>query len=188
MILSLGTAEDLGIVLTLAGVGMLAGTMMVSAWGGPRRRIGPILWAEVGCGVAWILAAIPRTIGPIAAAAFALFFLNAIVNSLSLAVWQTKVPHEIQGRISATRRAVVLSTQPLAFLLAGPLADHFAEPLLAPGGALASTVGQLVGVGKGRGIAFLFLLVGAGTIVVTVVAMLTRRIRRLEDDLPDAKA
>jgi len=39
---------------------------------------------------------------------------------------------------------------PLAYLLAGPLADRVAEPLMAEGGALAGTVGRVLGVGSGR--------------------------------------
>jgi len=40
----------------------------------------------------------------------------------------------------------------LGFLLAGPLADKVFEPMMAPGGFLAGSVGAFLGVGPGRGI------------------------------------
>lgn len=186
MILSFADAEGLGFVLTIGGVGMLSGALMMSAWGGPQRRIPMILWSEVACGVIWIGAGVPQSVALIAAAAFGLFFLNSIVNSLNNVVWLTKVAPEIQGRVLTVRRMVVLSTQPLAFLVAGPLADGFANPLLAPGGALASSVGRIVGVGPGRGIGFLFILAGVGTIVAGLAARLHRGIRQLDE--PDHEA
>jgi DHA3 family macrolide efflux protein-like MFS transporter len=74
----------------------------------------------------------------------------------------------------------------LAYAVAGPLADYVFEPLMAPGGLLAENVGQLIGVGHGRGIGLLFMIVGVLTIMVTVVAYQYSRLRLVEDELPDA--
>ncbi|MBD2214864.1 hypothetical protein H6G64_34595 [Calothrix sp. FACHB-156] len=38
------------------------------------------------------------------------------------------------------------------------------EPLLVPGGLLAGNLGQIIGVGKGYGIALLFILMGMLTL------------------------
>ena len=104
----------------------------------------------------------------------------------SQALWQSKVPPDLQGRVFAMRRLVAWSTLPLAFVVAGPLADRVFEPWLAPGGALAATAGRILGVGDGRGIGLL--LVVMGTLVVLTVAVAARlpRLRRLEEELPDA--
>jgi MFS transporter, DHA3 family, macrolide efflux protein len=67
-----------------------------------------------------------------------------------------------------------------------PLADYVFEPLMAPDGLLAGSVGQLIGVGPGRGIGLMFIVMGTLTMIVTVVAYLYPRLRLVEDELPDA--
>jgi DHA3 family macrolide efflux protein-like MFS transporter len=75
---------------------------------------------------------------------------------------------------------------PLAFLLAGPLADQVFEPLLREGGALASTwIGTLVGVGPGRGIGALYLVSAVVLWVASGLAWANPHIRHVETDLPD---
>jgi MFS family permease len=188
MILSFASPGELGTALTIGGSGMLFGTLVMSLWGGPRRRVEGVLGAEILSGAAIALCGLVRSIPGIAAGAFLLFFLNAIVNASSQALWQSKVALDVQGRVFAVRRMVALSSQPLAFLVAGPLADRVFEPLLAEGGALRATAGRLVGVGPGRGIALLFVVLGAGMTLVSILARSYPRLRRLEDELPDALA
>jgi hypothetical protein len=84
------------------------------------------------------------------------------------------------------RRMIGWSTLPLAYLCAGPLADRVFEPLLAPGGRLAGSVGRLIGVGKGRGIALLLVVLGFFVLLTVLVALRNPRLRRLEEELPDA--
>ncbi|MBV7339136.1 hypothetical protein KFU94_65165 [Chloroflexi bacterium TSY] len=52
-------------------------------------------------------------------------------------------------------------------------------------GPLASTFGQLIGTGPGRGAALLFITMGALTIIVTIIAYQFPRLRLVEDELPD---
>jgi hypothetical protein len=77
------------------------------------------------------------------------------------------------------------SAIPLAYLLAGPLADRIFEPMLVADGLLADNIGQLIGVGAGRGIGLLFLGMGLLKILMTLGGYLYGPVRRVEDDLPD---
>ena len=104
----------------------------------------------------------------------------------SQAIWQVKVPADLQGRVFSVRRAIAWSFTPVAFLVAGPLADRVFKPLLAAGGPLAPTLGRVVGVGPGRGIGLQIVLLGLLTTLTSGVAYLVRRIRHVEIDLPDA--
>jgi hypothetical protein len=80
---------------------------------------------------------------------------------------------------------IAWSSLPLAYLVAGPLADRVFEPLLAVGGPLAASVGQFIGVGPGRGIGFLYMVLGLISLLAVVVALLYPRLRRVEAELPD---
>jgi DHA3 family macrolide efflux protein-like MFS transporter len=73
----------------------------------------------------------------------------------------------------------------LAYLVAGPLADLAFKPLLSVGGPLAGTVGHIIGVGPGRGIALLFIVFGIITVLITLAGYLYPRLRLVESELPD---
>jgi len=122
----------------------------------------------------------------IAIASFLYYASQPIVNGSEQAIWQSKVPLEVQGRVLATRRAIEMSAGPIAYLAAGPLADHVFEPLLASGGPLASSVGPIMGVGPGRGIGLLFVVLGLVPIVAAIWGYLSPRVRLIEDELADA--
>jgi len=107
--------------------------------------------------------------------------------ALSQAVFQTKVPPDLQGRVFAIRGMIARSISPLAFLLAGPLADRVFEPLLLETGALSGTVvGRWLGVGPGRGIGLMFVISWLFLCLESMLAFANPRIRRLEDEIPDA--
>lgn len=73
------------------------------------------------------------------------------------------------------------SSIPIAYLCSGFLAEHIFNPMLVEGGALADTLGRIVGVGPGRGIAVMFLATALLTIVVVLIASLNRAFRGVED-------
>jgi MFS transporter, DHA3 family, macrolide efflux protein len=186
LILSFASAATLGSVLSTAGVGMLAGTVVMSVWGGPKRRIRGIFAGLLAQGVILLLGGFQPSVPLIASAAFVFLFALPILLGCSQAIWQSKVAPEVQGRVFAVRRMVAQSSLPVAYLVAGPLADRVFEPLLAPGGALAGTVGAVIGVGEGRGIGLLFMVLGALVIAGLAAAFANPRLRGVEDELPDA--
>ena len=109
-----------------------------------------------------------------------------VVNGSSQAIWQSKVALDVQGRGFSVRRMIAWSTTPVAFALAGPLADQVFKPLLLEGGALADSVGQLIGVGPGRGVGLMIVIIGLCNIVAAGAGYLSPRVFHVEDELPDA--
>ncbi|WP_240359914.1 MFS transporter [Pyxidicoccus trucidator] len=186
MVLSFADAATLGGVVSFSGVGMLTGGVVMGIWGGPRRRILGVLGFQLLTGVALFAAALPANASTLACAAFVFMFASPAMVGNAHAIWQVKVPPEVQGRVFAVRRMVTLSAPPVAALLAGPLADGLFEPAMAPSGALADSVGRVLGTGPGRGIALLFVVLGALAILNVLLAWLSPRIRNVEEELPDA--
>ncbi len=188
MILAVYSAEILGGVQTAEGLGMLAGGLLMSAWGGPKTRripkvIGLITLAMLGLVVAG-LHANPFFPG---AGFFIMLFFIPLASGTSMAVWQSKVPPEMQGRVFSVRSLISQSMMPLAFLISGPLADYVFGPLLSDGGALAhTTIGTLLGSGPGRGIGLMFVISGLLGVVVSGLTYLNPHIREIEQELPDA--
>ncbi|MCJ7724906.1 MAG: MFS transporter, partial [Acidimicrobiia bacterium] len=114
-----------------------------------------------------------------------MLFTIPFVNTASQVLWQLKVPLGMQGRVFALRRTVASAMSPLAILAAGPLADKVFEPLLAQDGALAGSVGSVIGTGPGRGIALLVIVSGLMTAMLGQLGWLHPRVRNLETELPD---
>jgi penicillin amidase len=188
LVLSFANEAELGTILSLAGSGMLLGGIAMSVWGGPKKRVMGVLAFTFLQGFVLLLGGLQPSAPLVVFAAFVFLFSFQIVMGTERALWQTKVPTDMQGRVHAIHEMVALSATGLAFLLAGPLTDYLFEPWLAPNGALAGTVGQLIGTGDGRGIGFLFIVLGILTIAATVVAYGNARIRNVEQDIPDALA
>jgi MFS transporter, DHA3 family, macrolide efflux protein len=186
MVLSFADAKTLGTVLAVAGCGLVVGGLLMSAWGGPRHRMTAIYAVMVFQGAVLLLGGLGESAVLVAAAAFGYMLGMPILNGCNQAIWQSKVAPDLQGRVFATRRMISMSAMPLAYLVGGPLSDYVFEPLLAPGGALAGSVGRVLGVGPGRGIALLFMLLGVFMLVVAVAGYQAPRVRRVEEELPDA--
>ncbi|WP_326553337.1 MFS transporter [Micromonospora sp. NBC_01813] len=188
LILSFGSAATLGVLMFAGGAGLFVGSLVMSAWGGPKRRVRGIIGFLAWGAVALFLHGMYPSAWLIAVVAPLFLFTLPILNGSVMTVIQTKVPTESLGRVVATTRMIGQSATPVAYLVAGPLADRIAEPALAPGGALAGSVGTVIGTGPGRGIAALFWLIGAAMLLVAAVAAARPRLRRLEVELADADA
>jgi len=186
MILDTWSPEVLGLIGSMLGVGTLVGTIIMSVWGGPRRRILGLLGASVFSGLFLSLAGLKVSIALIAASGFAMMVLVPILNGCSQAIWQTKVEPELQGRVFSVRRMIAWSVSPLGILIAAPLADSYFKPLLVTGGPLAASVGRVMGVGPGRGIGLQIVVVGALMAIVALVTLLFPRVRNVEAEIPDA--
>jgi DHA3 family macrolide efflux protein-like MFS transporter len=185
LVLSFSSAAVLGTVLSIAGVGMLLGGITMSAWGGPKRRVNGILGFSVLSGIALMVSGFRASALLIAAGFFIVFFAGPIINGCSQAIWQTKTSPDVQGRVFSVRRMIAISVTPLSYVMAGPLADRVFEPLMAVNGKFAGSIGKIIGVGPGRGIAVMFILMGVLLVLVTLFSYLYPRLRLLEDELPD---
>jgi len=186
MLLEFTSPTVLGSVLSTGGLGMLVGTLLMSAWGGPKKRIYGVFIFKTLAGLAIMAIGFFQTIPLIALATFLYYLPFPLVNGSDQAIWQSKVPPEIQGRVFSIRRMLASSMIPLAYMTAGPLSDKVFKPLLSAGGRLAVSLGGVFGVGPSRGMGLLIFLMGAFIILLTVVTAVNPRVRNMEDELPDA--
>lgn len=185
LILSFASEISAGTVLSVGGAGTLLGSLAVSVWGGPKHRIKGLMWSLVAIGLLVAATGMRAHVWAIAVPVALVMTIVPIANTCSQVLWQTKVPPALQGRVFAIRRAIANAISPMAILVAGPLADGLFEPILAPGGALASTVGSVIGTGPGRGIGLMYVIAGIIMAVIGVAGYTSPTIRNLETELPD---
>jgi MFS family permease len=177
----LGGARRAGLVIAAAGFCMLAGSIWVARRGVGQRRIrslasGTAVFA-IGCAIA---AARPLfgllVIGVVVAVARV-----PLVNAAVATIFHERVPQSMQGRVSGLRRAVSMSLNPLGAVTAGLVVAHLAAPAMAPGGALAGTVGPVIGQGAERGAALVLMFVGVALAALTVWLRISRRLAPLDE-------
>jgi MFS family permease len=186
LILSFSTAASLGIAQTIAGAGMLAGSVLLSAWGGPRQRVRGIITFIMLAACGLLLMGLQPSIWLIAAGGFIMLFAIPLASGPSQALFQSKVAPGVQGRVFAIRGMISRSMMPLAFLIAGPLSDRVFEPMLGTQGRLANTpLAALLGTGPGRGTGLIFITSAVLLLAACLLAYANPRIRYLEIELPD---
>lgn len=186
LVLSFASPAVLGTILSIGGIGMLMGSLVMSIWGGPQRCINTLFGFMLLSGLCIMVAGLRPSVPLFALTTFLFFFGLPLINGSCQVIFHKKVAPDVQGRVFALNGAIAGASLPLAYMVAGPLADQVFEPLMAPNGPLVGSIGQLIGVGPGRGIGLLFIVMGALTILVTVAAYQYPRLRLVESELPDA--
>ena len=187
LVLSFADATALGAIQMASGLGMLAGSVALSAWGGPRERIRAVIGFIALGSVGVLLIGLRSNPILIGTGFFILMTCIPLASGPSQAIFQTKIAPDVQGRVFAIRSMISRSMMPVAFLTAGPLADFVFEPAMHVGGAFSGTfLAMLVGVGPGRGIGLIFLSAALLLAGSSMLAYLHPRIRRVETELPDA--
>ncbi|MGD2161958.1 MAG: MFS transporter [Anaerolineales bacterium] len=183
------TGDDsviLGIINSVDSVGLLIGGLLMTVWGGPRKRIHAINMSFIAWGLFgafifgpswsltfWILGS------------FVMSFVPPIINSAYIAILQAKVTPEMQGRVFGIEYTLTAVSFPLSQLLAGQLADRVLEPALLPGGSLNDLLGPIFGAGPGAGMGLTIFIGGIIAIITGVVGYLIEPIREIETHMPD---
>ena len=177
----------LGIVSAFLGAGGVVGGILMSTFGGfKERRVRGVLWGFAASG---LLGLVTLGIGqnPIVwiIGAFMMFAFISPINASNQAIWQTKVPPDVQGKVFAARRVIAQIGNPISMVLGGLLADYLFEPAMQVDGVLAPIFGGLVGTGDGAGMGLMFVLIGISVGIIGLVSYGTPIIRDVETIIPD---
>ncbi len=191
MILGRTGSDELifGSVQSAGAIGGVVGGLVMSAWGGPKRRVHGVLlgWFLLGL-LGQMTLGLGQALPVWAVGMFLLAFFSPFIDGSNQAIWQAKVAPDVQGRVFATRATIAWLVVPLGQLLAGPLADYVFEPAMAEGGSLAPLFGGLVGSGTGAGMGLQFVIMGLLASLAGLGGYLIPVVRNAEDILPDHTA
>lgn len=176
----------LGTVRSAFGAGGVVGGLILSAWGGPKKRVhGVLSGMAFSCLFGYVVLGLAKDVYTWSLGAFLMMMFNPLINGSNQAIWQSKVPPEMQGRVFGTRAMIALISQPVAMAITGPLADKFLIPEMMEGGVLTPIFGWLVGVGPGTGISLLWIFLGMIGFVAGLGGYLFKDVRDVESILPD---
>jgi DHA3 family macrolide efflux protein-like MFS transporter len=187
LILSFSTQEAMGVVYAFFGIGGIAGATMVSLTGGTKRRMTGMIIGSVVMGIGAIIAGVKADVGYVNIGTLVFGFAMSYLIALNRTIYQENSAPEVVGRIFSFRIMVTITAQAVGLLMAGSLAANIFEPAMMPeAGWLAEMFGPLIGVGEGRGVGLLVILVGAVILAMGVISALIRPLRLLEDQFEKA--
>ncbi len=190
LVLSFGSPTQVAQVALAEAVGAVLGGVLMSLWGGPRkRRMIGVLVGNLGTAIGCVLIGLDASVAMICVGFCWLAMSMTTAQSIYATIVQVKVPQRFHGRVFSLNQTISWSTLPIGFALLAPGATALFEPMLAPGGALAGSVGAVIGTGPGRGIGFAYICFGVALILITLGGFAIRLLRRfdieVEDSLPD---
>lgn len=113
------------------GLGLLVGGILLSVWSGFKRRILMVPLGIIGLSLGTLLMGISPASGiPMAIVGIALGgFMIALINGTLMAVLQSTVAPEIQGRVFTVLNSTSMAAQPIGLLIAGPVAETWGAPV-----------------------------------------------------------
>lgn len=139
-----GGAFELAWVESAWGFGVLAGGLLLSAWGGFRRRILTTMLGLLimGIGMALIGFMPPSAFWLTVGMYFVVGAMNPMVNGPLFAVVQAAVAPEMQGRVFTLLLSAAGAMSPLSLIIAGPVADRLGvQSWFVVGGIITVLVG-----------------------------------------------
>ena len=175
-----------GSVQTAGAVGAILGGVVMSAWGGFKRRVHGVLggWmysGVIGLAILGLKFGFPMWIAGMLLGGLA----GPLINGSNQAIWQSKVASDLQGRVFSARRLIAWFTNPISPIIGGTLADFVLEPAMRTESGLSAAFSWLVGTGPGAGMGLLIVFCGLAASLVGLVGYFVPAIRNAEDLLPD---
>jgi DHA3 family macrolide efflux protein-like MFS transporter len=154
-----GGAAELGWVEALFGTGIIVGGILLGIWGGFKRRIVTSFIGIIGIGIGIVLTGLvpANMFSLLLAANFLVGFMQVFANGPLMAIMQSTVAPEMQGRVFSLLTAGASSMMPLSLLIAGPISDQF-------------------------GIRFWYIIGGTLCILATIVALFIPAIMNIESN------
>ncbi len=166
----------LGIVQTSFGIGGLIGGILMTIWGGTRKKIYSLLGGILLNGISLMFFGIAKQIYFLIIFGFLISMLNVICNSSSQAIWQSKVPPQLQGRVFSARIVIAQLVGVIPMISSGPIVDNFLSKFFNN----TNKAILLFGLGKGGAMSFLAFISGFLVIIISIIGFSNKLVINVE--------
>jgi len=170
------------------GTGGFIGAVLLTIWGGHKRRIHGLLLGTALMCLGKVMLGLGQLPWSWMAAGFLAGFFSPAIDSSNQTIWLSKVEPDVQGRVFASRFLIAQITTPLGLAVGGPLADYLFEPAMRTGGSLVGSLGAVFGSGFGAGMALQFTLFSFCSFLIGLGGYAFPVLRDVEDMVPDHDA
>ena len=177
-----GSQTALALVNTCTGLANVIGSAVVTFLPAPKNRVKVICRSLLfSMSTENFLLALGQSTPIWCLGAILGWLFIPVMNTNMDALFRSRIPVEMQGRVYSARNTLQFFTIPLGYLLGGFLVDRVFEPFMQI--QTADSIFTLVfGAGKGSGAALLFFVIAFAGILVCLYFQRDRHIRELEVD------
>ena len=178
-------SQVLGAVFSAAGIGGVVGAIVLSAWGGTKKRVQGMLVGFMGAGVAKTIFGLGQNVTVWLPAQFCSSLNFPLMGSSETSLWMEAVPPKLQGRVFAANSLVLELVSAIATLIAGPLCDRVLEPAMQSETILSSLFAHIFGNSAGAGMALLYVSCALAMFSIGAIGFKLPQLNRLENTVSE---
>ncbi len=180
MLLELTDSSTLGIITSVSAIGMLVSSLFLGVKGIHKGYLKLFSYSFLFMGITIAFVGCTENLILISVVGF-LFFLMIPVSNVCLdMLLRCNISKDTQGRAWGLISFVSQLGYIFAYAISGALADYVFNPLLYEDGALADSVGRIVGTGTERGIAFMLVICGISMLIISPFLQCSKNMKQLE--------
>lgn len=166
----------LGWVQTVFGAGSILGGVIMSFWGGTKKKVYTVLLGIFLMGVGSIFLGISYSLVVILLSVLIISF-TVFANAASQSISQSIVPIELQGRVFSAMRFISLGAMIVSMAISGPLVDKVLYKYFEGENLLT----HIFGVGKSASMGFLITVSGIIVVIAAIVGFTNPLVLSVED-------
>lgn len=156
LVLSYETAEVLGRLMALAGLGIFIGAITAMKLANTKRKTKFLILAQAVSGICLIFVGSQHSVWLWGLCLVIIFAAIAFAAACNQTIWQNRTPVSIHGRVFAVKEMITTAIIPLAYLLSPIVTDTGVRSLLNED----SWLRNIAASGEGQAIALMFIILG----------------------------
>ncbi|WP_366938809.1 MFS transporter, partial [uncultured Brevibacterium sp.] len=184
--LELMSPQAWGIVLGVTSTGFILGGVIISRTGLGTNPVRTLLLANVVVALIGMLFAVREHWWLFSAGIFLFMMVVPAAEATEQTILQRVVPYHRQGRVFGVAQSVETAASPVSAFFIAIIAQSIVIPWMDDGGGQAA-LGWLVGDGRARGMAVLFMAAGVIMLLIVLVAFASRPYRALSQHYADTR-
>lgn len=182
LFLAFTSSSVLGTVETICASGMLVSSIILGVISIKKGYVNMLSASLFTLGICMVGFGLRENIVLIGISGFLIFSMLPFANTSLDYLIRTNIDNDVQGRAWGFIGLISQLGYVAAYAISGILADYIFTPLLLPNGALASSVGNIIGTGSGRGTGFLIIVAGILLCLTAVFLLTIKSIKKLEKE------
>jgi len=182
LILAFAGKTELGILMTVIAMGMMAGSIVISCIKNVKSYVRMLSLGLFGCGIFFALMGVKENLVFIATFGFMMFIFMPAVQIGAEVLIRKNLANEVQGRAFGLISLITQMGYIFAYISSGALSDYVFEPFMSGNSLSAIKIGKVIGAGAGRGIALLILIAGIALAIVGIVVSRLKSVKTLEEE------
>ncbi len=182
MLLELTDSATLGVITSVSAIGMLISSIILGIKGIEKKYVNALAISFSLMGILICFVGCITNLYIITAAGFLFFAMIPIANTCIDVLVRSNLEKETQGRVWGLISLISQIGYIVAYGISGPLADYVFNPLFYHDGALAESIGKIVGIGEERGIAFMMVFCGLSMFIFSIIIKSNKSMKKVEEE------